>query len=663
MKRMLFALLSVWVLVGALLSAAPTAAQSANVLNDPGFEGEYTNRGRSDLNTPAAWSLTVIESPRTQDWMNLVPVGFPHNGPGPDPHGGARAQNFNRGYATFTVALYQTVAATSGSNVTASAWAQIKTCNVPANADNCASSSESGAYTRVGIDPNGGTNVYDSDIVWSANAAPHDTWLQMTTTATATGSAVTIFLFGTQNLPTQLNKLYWDDAYLGGGGVGGAAAAPGVPAAPPPTPVPAFVPFVVPQNQRADGSIVHIVGPGDTMDSIAFAYGMTRDEVLALNPNIRDARYILQGQEVIIQAATSAVGGVGNEPAASGETGLAAPEGFAPPNSGGVPPSGGGIADIMSGGAAPSGAEQSPVQPQVEPPAPPRQSILPTIPNAPIGVVGGSAGLSGYFPPRVVRNTASAPPGAGLTAFRNVRLTARSTATEYTLTAAGNLPADVHLGKMRARPIHAKPAAQAPDSAAQTPGATDGGLRQPVEVPEAAPAPVTEVGGSVPARIDPAAPYATLCVSMFNDLNRNRIQETGESLLPGGVITLQVNAETVLTHTTDGESEPFCFEGLEPGAVTASATAPTDYGLTTPVRFVVRAVAGVNVPVEFGAGFGVAPVVVPPAESEPAAAAAGVILAPANPLADNLGLLLIGLAVLVLMGGAGLTMVFARRRW
>src|SRR5690606_6026073 len=182
MQRWILGLL----LIAVLLIAISTSAQGTNLLQDPGFEGEYTNRGRADLNVPAPWGLWFTESPRGQYWQNLPPVAFPHPGPGPNPHGGARAFNFNKGFGTFTAAIYQQVGVPEGSNVTASAWAHLRTCNIPEGFDNCGSAVESGAYTRIGIDPNGGTNPYDSDVVWSPSAMPHDRWEQLNVSATAT---------------------------------------------------------------------------------------------------------------------------------------------------------------------------------------------------------------------------------------------------------------------------------------------------------------------------------------------------------------------------------------------------------------------------------------------------------------------------------------------
>lgn len=308
MQRRTFVLLLTVLL--ALVAAAPAAAQDGNLLQDPGFEGEYTGRGRPDLNIPAAWGLWFTETPRTESWMNLPPVAFPHNGPGPNPRSGARAFNFNKGYATFTAAIYQQVAVPVGATVTGSAFAYLRTCNIPEGFDNCGSSPESGAFTRVGIDPNGGTNPLAGSVVWSASAAPHDQWGQMTVSTTAASGTVTLFLYTSQTWPSEINNVYWDDASLiasGGTGAPPAAGTTNDPAAPapPPPPPPAEVGFVRPQPPRPDGSIVHVVQPGDTVDSIAVAYGLTRTELVELN-NIRNPRLIQVGQELVIRPAERA---------------------------------------------------------------------------------------------------------------------------------------------------------------------------------------------------------------------------------------------------------------------------------------------------------------------------------------------------------------------
>ena len=304
--RVLLRLIMFALIVAGLTSftaGAPAEAQDANLLRDGGFEGTYTNRGRADLNIPSDWSIWIGESPHTEDWMNLPPVVFPHNGPDPAVHGGARALNLNKGYATFTAAVYQQVNVPQDSNVSASAFAFLRTCNIPQGADKCTSAGDANPFTRIGIDPNGGTNPFDSDVVWSANAAPHENWGQMNISATATGDTVTLFLYSTQQWPAEINNVFWDDASLSIGGSGGIAApAPGAPT-PLPT-APPEVPFVNAQGEKADGSIVHIVQAGDTIDSIAVAYGKTREEILALN-NIPNPRFIQIGQEILVQPPTA----------------------------------------------------------------------------------------------------------------------------------------------------------------------------------------------------------------------------------------------------------------------------------------------------------------------------------------------------------------------
>jgi LysM repeat protein len=534
-------------LIVLLMVSAPLVAQDANALRDGGMEGSYTSRGRSDLNIPAEWSFWYTEAPRSESWQNLPPVGFPHNGPGPNPHGGGRALNLNKGFATFTAVLYQQVSVQQGANVTASAWAFIKTCDIPDGFDNCTSSTASGAYTRVGIDPNGGTNPYDSDIVWSGNAAPHDTWGQMTVSATTTGTTATVFLFAAQQWPSEVNNLYWDDASLVGGGAGGAApaAAAAQNATPIPT-IPAEVGFVQPQNEQDDGSIVHVVQAGDTIDSIAVAYGMTRADVLAVNPDIRDPRIIQIGQRIIIRPANANA----TPEAAEGEN-VAAPE------------------STVDQPAADASAEAT-------------SEVV-------------SEGVS-------------------------------EATSEPANEAANNPP--------------------------------------PAPVDSAPPAPIRSVaGGDVLPPIDPAGGAAEVCITLYEDVNSNRVQEDGEMALAGGTILLRGGGTVIGDHTLDGDPEPYCFTDLAAGDYTAFMQAPSGYGLTTPEQLTVRALSGAKVNLTFGAAQGVQPVTPPPADTlinvtaqdaEPQTGAG-------SSLQDNLGLILIGAAGVVLIGGIGVSLALRRR--
>lgn len=298
-----------WVLVVVVLSAfAGSALAQDNLLRNPGMEqggdfGPYVGRGRGNLTIPAGWNFWATDSPREFEYQNRSDkiFAFPHNGVDPSPKGGKESLNISCGFVTCTHAVFQQVSVPENSNVRARAWAWLHTCNPPKDKDGkpkgkCGSAVESGALTRIGIDPNGGTDANDSDVVWSESKRPHDRWEELSVDATASGGTVTLFLYTTQTSPADLNNVYWDESRLevgGGGGTSPNAATP-VPTRPP------EVAFVVPQEEREDGSIVHIVGAGDTVDSIAVAYGMTRQEILELN-NIDDPRLIFVGQQLTIK--------------------------------------------------------------------------------------------------------------------------------------------------------------------------------------------------------------------------------------------------------------------------------------------------------------------------------------------------------------------------
>lgn len=604
--------MSVLLLTTVLAVASSTLAQGGNLLQDPGFEGEYTNRGRADLNVPAPWGLWFTESPRSQEWQNLPPVAFPHPGPGPNPYGGARAFNFNKGWGTFTAAIYQQVSVPDGANVTGSAWAHLKTCNIPEGFESCGSAVESGAYTRVGIDPNGGTNPYDSDVVWSPPAMPHDRWEQLTVSATATGSTVTLFLFTTQEWPAELNNVYWDDASLSIGGAGGVAApavdaqgTPGATVAPPP---PAEVGFVTAQTPQPDGSIIHTVQPGDTIDSIAVAYGLTRDQLLALNP-LANPRIIQIGQQLTVRAPTGE---------STAEAGVEAGE----------------LSPVTSDTAASTSQEEGPLVYIVQP-------------GDTVDSIAFANGL-----------------------------------TREQLMALNNMtdPRIIQIGQqliLRAAP-EATPEAT-PEAAAEETGEATVDAEATLEATEEAepralspedlpPAPIVSVeSGEVLPPLNPAAETASVCVFMFEDINQNRLQEVGEHLLEGGTIALLLDGSAVDEYTTDGESEPHCFNDLQAGDYVASADAPEGYGLTTPDQLTVRAVAGTEVTLAFGAAQGLEVAALP--TSDAAALTSDTVgeeqdtrtTTSANPINDNLGLIVFGAAGVVLVIGMGATLALRRR--
>ncbi len=284
------------------------------------------------------------------------------------------------------------------------------------------------------------------------------------------------------------------------------------------------MPYASEQGARADGSVVHVVEAGDTLDSIAFAYGVTRADLLALN-DIPDPRIIQIGQEIVVKA-------------------------------------------------------------------PPTPTPSPTVEGA----------------------------------------TAEAT----------------------------------DETSADTPAAAPT-TEPPPAVRDAAPAPVISVAsGDVVYPIDPANDAASVCVTLFEDANSNRIQDVGEGALAGGGILLTSDGTPAGEHTTDSSPDPYCFDGLAAGSYVVEAAAPDGYGLTTPDQLRVQAYAGAQINVAFGAAQGIQTVAPPPADSggiaSPTTGAESDTRANSSPLGDNAGLIVFGVAGVVLVAGMGISLLLMRRR-
>ncbi|GAB4333074.1 MAG: hypothetical protein Kow00117_17200 [Phototrophicales bacterium] len=197
---------------------SPAFAQD-NLLQNPSFDSEvYIPISFDPLDTnvymavPLGWGGGVIQSPRTESWMNVHPTGLPHIGG--IKVNGWRSYHIARGGGTFTAFIYQQVTVQPGTTVQGGAWVFIE---------------GNTGIARVGIDPNGGTNPYASGIVWAETAA-RGQWSTPSVSATANNSTITLFLFATQSQPSNPNGVYWDAAYLYG--TAGTSAPQAQPAAP-----------------------------------------------------------------------------------------------------------------------------------------------------------------------------------------------------------------------------------------------------------------------------------------------------------------------------------------------------------------------------------------------------------------------------------------------
>ncbi|MGC9394308.1 MAG: LysM peptidoglycan-binding domain-containing protein, partial [Anaerolineae bacterium] len=140
-------------------------------------------------------------------------------------------------------------------------------------------------YFRVGIDPNGGTDPFSSNIVWSSPYYHYDKFgLVGPVQATAGGNgAVTFFTNHLGKWPNTHNDAYTDHMVLK---VVSQGETPTPTDEPPPPTSEAEPTAVVPQSTptpRPDGSVVHVVVAGDTMFGLAIQYGVDLDELRRLN--------------------------------------------------------------------------------------------------------------------------------------------------------------------------------------------------------------------------------------------------------------------------------------------------------------------------------------------------------------------------------------------
>ena len=160
-------------------------------------------------------------------------------------------------------------------------------------------------YFRVGIDPNGGTDPFSTNIVWGAPSYIYDKFGKIGPVQATVGQSgvATLFIQAYGKWPNKHNDAYFDDAALTLVSAGETPTP--TPEPPPPTseipPTPRFTP-----TPRPDGAVVHVVVEGDTLFGIAITYGVDLDEIYRLN-NLGPNDILSIGQEIVVSASPNAV--------------------------------------------------------------------------------------------------------------------------------------------------------------------------------------------------------------------------------------------------------------------------------------------------------------------------------------------------------------------
>jgi LysM repeat protein len=471
----LFALLLATPLAGQLsFTEAAPLQQGENLVQNPSFEGPYSAwNGIPQLQMPAGWTPWWTEqSPTDPDWANHRPEWKPAEAayyPG-RVHSGERALQWFKSYATYWAGAYQKVTVPQNAQLRFSAYGLAWSCEQWEFCSDATSYNPANMRMQIGVDPTGGTNPWSPTVVWSNAFSPVWGWEYVEVQAAAQGNQVTVFLLSHPDWPKQNQDSYFDDVSLVVVG-----AAPPPPPAPAPTQPPAALepttpvepPTITVATPQPDGSIVHTVQAGETLWSIAATYGLTLDEIRALNPDVGD--FIYEGQKLLIR----------------------------------------------------KGAEEEATQePTLEPTATETEEPEPT---------------------------------------------------EEVVAAAGG-----------------------EELATETPQA-------PAEPAALGAAPVEEQTGG------------TVCVTSYLDENRSGTRDGDEGLLAGMVIVVSNDSGELGRYTTDGASEPYCFQGLEAGTYQISQETNPNWLATTLTAWGVSLEPGVVEKLEFGN------VTAPPSNPEPPA--------------------------------------------
>jgi len=191
--------------------AAPARQQSANLLTNPGFEGEYVAHADAMQIAPG-WKVWWIPRREDQpDYVNQVPKFEPTSHP-ERVHGGAKAQLLGTFYSTHIAGLYQPVKVTPGADLRFSVYGKgwTSTSDDPLNV----SVGGTDLRMRVGIDPFGGTDPLSPSVHWSEQVNAADSWVRFEAFARAQSGAVTVFVSSAPFDARRHNDVYWDDAEL-----------------------------------------------------------------------------------------------------------------------------------------------------------------------------------------------------------------------------------------------------------------------------------------------------------------------------------------------------------------------------------------------------------------------------------------------------------------
>ena len=300
---------SVLALVAAALAVTPTGtqAQSGNLLQNPGMNLPYTSDNKQP-NGWGRWFQTIDKPTHAEDLQYALNPNFSAetNPSGKFPElilEGDASAHVGRQYDPWIGGLSQGVGnIPPGSQVRFCAYSRIYAQNRDYGKGDPSVSAMSGR-SQVGIFPDGDANWDNTFIAWSGTANPHDTWGQLCVQATVGASGkVTVFTKNDWRGSGAIHlDAWWDQAELV---ILGAqpTVQPTTPAQTQPQPTVPSQPQPTAQPLPG-GGLVHTVVAGDTLFGLSIQYGVSLDDIYALN-GLNSQSILSIGQQIIIKAGT-----------------------------------------------------------------------------------------------------------------------------------------------------------------------------------------------------------------------------------------------------------------------------------------------------------------------------------------------------------------------
>ena len=297
-----FSLLTSLILLGLALSLAgsPVQAQApANLLRNPGFEGDYFAwSGIPEIQVAHDWTpWWVAQTSSDPPEINRRPEYKQANAAlyANRVHSGSAAQQWFTFHSTHIAGMYQQACNIQpGTRLQFSIWAQVWS----SSDDNPYESVSPGVINlQVGIDPTGNWDPWAGTVVWSGQYNFYDAWGQLVVEAVAQSDTVTVFMKSAPKYPVKHNDTYWDDAALIVMGD-----------APPPPATPTPNPEIVPTDPAATATlsptaapptasstptatctpppadwVPYLVQSGDYLTALSVAFDVSLDEIIAAN--------------------------------------------------------------------------------------------------------------------------------------------------------------------------------------------------------------------------------------------------------------------------------------------------------------------------------------------------------------------------------------------